>query len=553
MYLTDPLSPWITHTNMSVMVATAADQLPVQLEHNTIHQLLCSVVLPEPPVVQQLPPAERSESPLKKRLKVEGEDIQEEGPTVVESAEPVEICEADANVEIAPAAECLDSSPQQDEETAYDYNISWAVADEKGYKNTFGGNRAEIHAHMEDVWWAADGDRKEHLTTKSGGHIFVLADGHGGVEAPRFFVSGAAKVVQSLLDSREWDLGIDVERDILKREVSTAFQILDASYASRKVEEYRRWIDSGSDAAKRPTDDGCTLVVNVIVNGWVVNINVGDSRTVIGVREDSEDSSATTPWAPIFASSDHNMTHPAKIHHIHTTGGQFIYPYGALKTVTLPSTPTPPTKPYTQLTGMRIYRPLTPQIRAVGVSHRRTLNLSATMGDLLFKVEPAVLSCVPDMEFIKLEQPEYVLVMATDGVWDHMRLQDANLQAKLIVDRVGMFVDGSMDSSHMSTESIDIARDVESAVQSADGCDSGDLPTTVAVSEPGMPPPSPSNCANPQDRLQSATRYLVERERSRNNAPSQATLSPHLPDLYFSGQFRYDDATAMVIHLTRNM
>jgi len=52
----------------------------------------------------------------------------------------------------------------------------------------------------------------------------------------------------------------------------------------------------------------------------------------------------------------------------------------------------------------------------------RTLNMGATMGDLLFKIEPAVLSNEPDVTFNKLNSnKDYLLVIATDGVWDYLK------------------------------------------------------------------------------------------------------------------------------------
>jgi hypothetical protein len=40
----------------------------------------------------------------------------------------------------------------------------------------------------------------------------------------------------------------------------------------------------------------------------------------------------------------------------------------------------------------RVYRPGCQETKEVGVTHKRTLNLSSSMGDLLYKVEPAVMS-----------------------------------------------------------------------------------------------------------------------------------------------------------------
>ncbi|KAI8913889.1 phosphatase 2C-like domain-containing protein [Powellomyces hirtus] len=519
------------------------------------------------------------------------------------------------------------------------HKVTWAVSTEKGYKYTFGKNRLPIHPEMEDVHWPtteADGQVLGEHSTRDGTRLFVLADGHGGVEAPRFFVNGAMRAVTSLLESQQWDFGVQEHQNLFRAQVHTAFQILDASYSSKKVEEYRKWIDAGGGVEgataavvgeKKPVDDGCTLIVNVVANGWIVNMNVGDSRTVVGVKQEY------VGWEPVFHSSDHNMTHSAKIHHIQRTGGQFIYPYGTLKAVNLPLTSEPPAQPYTQLAGKRIYRPPTPQIRAVGVSHRRTLNLSATMGDLLFKVEPAVISCLPDVEFIPVHpDQEYVLVVATDGVWDHMRVPHTDLQNQMVIQHVGLFLDCDLkertdkavapsaeedspttlgvpspttpfpmlsSSSLSSAEKLAESTPVESSLPSIEPS-----PSVHASSPPPSPPPVSVEARCRMEycrRLALASRTLVVREPARNTAwndagmeslarlnnpaatpavysafstdrtapsPSPASPSPpsvsapggasssptfpSIPDLFYPGLFRYDDATAFVIHLTRS-
>ncbi|KNC99665.1 uncharacterized protein SPPG_05046 [Spizellomyces punctatus DAOM BR117] len=495
-------------------------------------------------------------SPQKKKLKLEGWEIDEEEPLVED---------------VAPAAEAeilVQGSPS--------HSVSWTVAAEKGYRKTFGESfpfdgrgRTPIHLELEDVHWPTQEDQvtgtKAKPTTTSGAHVFVLADGHGGVEAPRFFVGGATRVVRSLLESRSWEFDKEEDRVAFRTEIHTAFQILDASYASRKVEEYRRWMDAGSDGKARPVDDGCTLLVNVILNGWICNINVGDSRTVVGARRSAEEEAEAEaaslafglpPWTPVFSSSDHNMTHPVKIHHINSTGGQFVYPYGTLRTKSVQSTPCPPSRPYTELVGMRIYRPPTPQIRAVGVSHRRTLNLSATMGDLLFKVEPAVLSCIPDVEFIKLEKHRnYVVVAATDGVWDHMKIQNTEKQNEIIVDCVGGWLDGKWDQLSIQRESKTTSGMLADGIVNNSDPDSpstlaGDSPFEEECDDPPqtMAPPSPSPLP-PHRRLHLASRILVERERPEGLAALGSDGVCIHPDLYFPGQVRYDDATAYIIHL----
>ncbi|KAJ3050772.1 hypothetical protein HK097_008232, partial [Rhizophlyctis rosea] len=377
--------------------------------------------------------------------------------------------------------------------TTQTHTLSWAVSAEQGYRNGPNNTRDPIHPECEDVWAYRQILHPSTPPTLPS-HIFILADGHGGISAGRFFVSAAEKEVSTLLLSRTWDFSSDPDRRQFTSELSQSFQVMDAQYASRKVEEYRRWIDGGSKGGDKPVDDGCTLVVNVLHGGWIVNVNVGDSRTVIAMRKrvlgsgtvsvssesgrggdpslqrvdtggstDTSGSHATSgtgtttstvggpglgsqsAFHPIFTSEDHNMLHPMKVYHIHRNGGQFVSPTGTLKTLTIHPPHLHP-HPYIELATSRIYRPLSPQIKAVGVSHRRTLNLTATMGDLLFKIEPSVMSCVPDVSFVEVVKGrDCVIVMGTDGVWDHLRWQGgenvAQKQGEVVLGVLGACVD----------------------------------------------------------------------------------------------------------------
>lgn len=69
----------------------------------------------------------------------------------------------------------------------------------------------------------------------------------------------------------------------------------------------------------RPLDDGCTLALNILVDGWLVNCNVGDSRTCLAYRP-----AQSFSWSTIFASEDHSLAHADLAHHIVESGGEFI-------------------------------------------------------------------------------------------------------------------------------------------------------------------------------------------------------------------------------------
>ncbi|KAI9014995.1 phosphatase 2C-like domain-containing protein [Gaertneriomyces semiglobifer] len=457
--------------------------------------------------------------------------------------------------DLAPAAEppiCESDIPSRHSPPPPFHNVRWSVAAEKGYRGTPAA-KIPIHPELEDVHWPEMADIKDETdstyssqtseTTLCGAKIFILADGHGGAEAPKFFVANATRVIRSLLESRPWDFGNERDQNDFKKEVRTAFQILDASYGSRKVEEFRRWND-GAQKGIKPVDDGCTLVVNILHGEYFCNINVGDSRTVVAKRTSAETPSTCTPaptrpWTVVFASSDHNMTHPAKIHHIQTAGGWFVYPFGSLRTMVIPKTPEPREQPYNELLGMRIYRPLSERMRAVGVSNRRTLNLSATMGDLSFKIEPAVLSCLPDVSFVPLDtKEEYVIVAATDGVWDHLKTSFTDSQNLVVMNTVGSWLDGQGDASGEEDTS---SEDITCSVQEENTVDAETASARTQVAGEDL-----CSSLSEEDRLRIASVALVERQPLGCQASGISGANLFTPRLC-----RYDDATAFIIHLTK--
>ncbi|KAJ3125967.1 hypothetical protein HK100_010508 [Physocladia obscura] len=272
--------------------------------------------------------------------------------------------------------------------------------------------------------------------------LFILADGHGGILASKFFVPRTKTVLGEILESRDWDFGVAMDRSLFEQKACEAFKIIDAEYCAIQVARYRTWVDSGSIPAERPDDDGCALVAVVVHNSWLVNLNVGDSRmTLISRPKDSH----SPHWNTVFTSVDHNMTHPGKVYSIYTSGGHFMSPSHTL----IPMNPQHPSvrkdQPYHELTNARIYRHASAAVKSVGVSHRRTLNLTGTMGDLLFKIEPAVLNGIPDVSFIELDTAwEYVMVLATDGIWDHLmdNSGDAERHTVMVMSVVSAAIDG---------------------------------------------------------------------------------------------------------------
>ncbi|KAI8802853.1 hypothetical protein BJ742DRAFT_831680 [Cladochytrium replicatum] len=589
--------------------------------------------------------------------------------------------------------------------SAVPHRLYWGIGTEKGYKY-IGPHKQSIHPEMEDSHWPTIDDRcqparqrkrqtksgeqrdlnddvtvastpgenvlpriedhaaaaepyetcqaekrkrkrrhlrnEAHLTCANGARVFVIADGHGGAEASRFFVVRSQQQVRELMDSREWDFSREEDREDFRAEIGRVCQMMDAEYCANKVAEYARWLDAGKPVGSRPADDGATLVINILHRGFLVNCNVGDSRTLVAAKlptlsdgpqafkqrrlvvkaaldaaelrrkqdammrmalgEDQvemrtspttapiepgtlrgspteehvpdaappppSDTPTTAPnplhpfsgrmgefyptpsstppplpanfqfplnasdaiasssgtgsvssgsntsasstaasstyrpvyhsftesgshWTPIFTSNDHNMTHPEKVNSIHRAGGQFVNPNGTIKYVHVqPDRVTP----YHELVGARIYRPANKAIRTIGVSNKRTLNLTATMGDLLFKVEPAVLCSRPDVEFIYLDPAHnYMIVVATDGVWDHISYAAVDTFPQEWIGRPSH--DSSVNLSWNDFQNIVVANWLGSAVDN-----------TEMVVECGMmsvtpPPPSLFEPPNSPDRV----------------------------------------------------
>lgn len=162
---------------------------------------------------------------------------------------------------------------------------------------------------------------------------------------------------------------------------------------------------------------------------------------------------ASFNWTIHFASKDHSPDHPHRAHHIHRAGGLFINDDGTRRAVRIQPPHERGDMLYTELTGSRIYRPPNDMIKALGISHLKTLNLAGTMGDLLFKIAPAVISSRPDITFVRIRDVleegspekggwEHLIVYTTDGVWDHLRQQStSSLQNKAVIG----FISGWMD------------------------------------------------------------------------------------------------------------
>jgi hypothetical protein len=162
------------------------------------------------------------------------------------------------------------------------------------------------------------------------------------------------------------------------------------------------------------------------------------------------------------------------------------------------------------------------------------------MGDLLYKIPPAVLSCLPDVSFVRLTpQYEYLLVAATDGLWDHLKVnQGPESQAKSVVgwsgdewERLGEFGFEERMNLRMGGKDGHDSHDPDGEPMGGlhlgveESKEEDDNPTRIRTRSGG------SNGA----LLSQLARKLADREK--NN------------DLFFAGWIRVDDAMVVVAHI----
>ncbi|KNC87778.1 hypothetical protein SARC_00036 [Sphaeroforma arctica JP610] len=160
-----------------------------------------------------------------------------------------------------------------------------------------------------------------------------------------------------------------------------------------------------------PHDDGCTLAVNVIYRGYIVNCNVGDSRSIVISRPLEQ-----FKWSTVFASDDQDLSRGDILTPIIQAGGILV------DDITGREKPIKPGQLIYYGTGGCRVKPRTGLCdNDIGVPTRRGLNLGGTMGDLLFKLdsEKPIMRSIPDVSFVKIADPEEektVLLMMSDGL-----------------------------------------------------------------------------------------------------------------------------------------
>ena len=428
-------------------------------------------------------------------------------------------------------------------------------------------------------------------TSLHGDVLFLMADGHAGHEAPIFFIKRISQAVLSLLNERRWNFGDKESNAMLQERITLIYSEWDDEYTRVKITEYQEWVKYGSDPSLRPCDDGCTMILNIIQprTGWLLNCNVGDSRTVLAksnyhnhhstppnsvtsnysnsdacdddeIEDDDDDTFSNDyddhcdmlcypkdQWDIIFASIDHNMTNPYKVYSIHQNGGKFLDSTGS---IFLYPTIEHPFKRiakggYPELSNSRLFRPLSDVVRGVGCSHRRTLNLSGTLGDLLFKIHPPVLVSTPDFSFIKLKPgKDHLLVIATDGIWDHLSVGDFMRQNDMVMEKVTELMSDYRNWKGEKTDATEkYDMELSSSLKSSSSEATMSSLGTSSISEKKREIPTKA------PRL-SMTRSILEQicMKMVNREPREGD-EDGLDLLYSKNLMRYDDATMMLVHI----
>eukprot|EP01134_Creolimax_fragrantissima_P001202 CFRG1202T1 len=183
-----------------------------------------------------------------------------------------------------------------------------------------------------------------------------------------------------------------------------------------------------------PKDDGCTLVVNIVYEGWIVNCNVGDSRSILLTRSHRD-----FKWSTKFSSVDQDFSNGKIVNHILDAGGEFIDDItGRVKIIRTQQ------NIYHGMKGCRVKPLYRISHNNLGVPTQRGINLGSTMGDLLFKLhrDNPIMPSIPDVSYIKVPdvgKEKALLFMMSDGLMNFLpgQLHKQSQQNDHIRDRIG--------------------------------------------------------------------------------------------------------------------
>jgi hypothetical protein len=218
--------------------------------------------------------------------------------------------------------------------TEYPIAGHFAIVQQKGYSYPRFRSHEKIKipkVNCEDKFRVTDIITED---KKVAGRLFILADGHGGPGCSEYFVRKTPAAVEALCSQYDaTKLGDSTIQKQFETEIKAMIQTLDDDYLILK----RQQIAAKKTPDEHVDNDGCTLVLNIFLGEWLININVGDSRTVLISAPEPSSAPPTSienantigidndyKMDVVFASQDHKpyLEHLAR--HILENGGEFV-------------------------------------------------------------------------------------------------------------------------------------------------------------------------------------------------------------------------------------
>ncbi|KNC52636.1 uncharacterized protein AMSG_08504 [Thecamonas trahens ATCC 50062] len=277
--------------------------------------------------------------------------------------------------------------------------------------------------------------------------LYLVADGHGGADAAEFFAAAIPPNVELVLGELLGQPGADLSSEALQSEVRSALQAL----FLRLDEQYLQQLRSAFEARKASLgsavltqaeieatnpDNGTTLAMAVVFRGFVVTANVGDSRVMLASRRGKR-----AGWKVEAATVDHDVAHVERAASAAGAGATF---YDIAKAAPRHlSFHSGRRRAVADVENCYVVAPS--QMENPLRVPRRKLAMTATMGDLLFKLDPAkpVLSGEPDVTFTPLPSDgPSVLVVASDGLWHGLPVASQADSNAMVAAMMGTLCDG---------------------------------------------------------------------------------------------------------------
>ncbi|KAF9421213.1 Protein phosphatase 1L [Podila epigama] len=286
------------------------------------------------------------------------------------------------------------------------------------------------------------------------GRLFCITDGHGGCACSNYVIATVPGAMQVILGRyKATDFALPSVQEIVKRQITDALRVIDKEYLEYKKRQYMLF--KAKAIPSDPGSDGTTLIVNIFIDKWIINVNLGDSRSMISSRD------FTGRWNVDYFSEDHTPSLERLAHTIYANGGEFVTHDD--KIIKFDPNLKSDKKHRQSLKEARI-RVRDAALNEYGIPWRTrngqcaSVNLGACIGDILYKLDPVnpVLSCTPDVTFIDISEIQQgYMLMASDGLWDYVnrggKVQDQNaLVSQFIGDKLDRGWSNQRIVSHLS-------------------------------------------------------------------------------------------------------